>query len=144
MGESECGECTYLTEDPLSFAEPRRRAWERCIEAYINAGSPVAGANARVAQAADDLRTLDAFGRELARLTEARAFHDLPQVRNGRERVEGFHSLTIGPWRGIFLVDRGGTGVIAVLFSRHPHDVGARLMEVVSRYHEGKTEEGDG
>lgn len=124
----------YFIEDEASFAVPRREAIAECVNAFGNASKKVKGAEARLNAAIADLEAIDTFGKEVERLIGSRAFLTLPEFKRDGRRVEGFHHLTVGPWRGVFLVDSGGADVAAILFSREPHALESRLGEVMQAY----------
>ncbi len=52
----------------------------------------------------------------------------------GGQTLIGFHHLTVGPWRGVFLVAVSADQVIALVFSKAPHHLEERLDEVTARY----------
>jgi hypothetical protein len=124
----------YFIEDETSFAGPRRQAIADCVEAFKRASTPVMGAEARLHAALTDLKAMNQFVAEVDRLIENQAFQTLPGFKRGRERFDGYHQLTVGPWRGVFLVSRDGSNVVALLFSRHPHALEARLRELSEPY----------
>ena len=132
---------TYLYQDEESFKRPIESAIETCKQAFVAASAKVSGAEVRTRAATEDLESLKAFGDAVEARMRAKSFHDLPGLKRGRERLEGFHQLTVGPWRGVFLVNADGTAVIALVFSKFPHSLESRLDEVVEPYRTKDREE---
>ena len=124
----------HLREDEESFTGPRLRAIADCIAAFKAAAKTVRGAEARTRAALADIDRLREFNEEVARHLEDRSFRDLPGVRRDQYTLDALHQLTVGPWRGVFLVRPDGTEVIALVFSKHPHDLEQRLDEIAGRY----------
>jgi hypothetical protein len=124
----------YLYRDKDSFDKPLFEAPESCIAAFYAASSHVKGAEARVRQAIDDLKSLEDFNAALEWRMRTRTFHDLPRLKRGGGKLRGFHQLTVGSWRGVFLVGRDRDNVIALVFSKHPHRLEQRLGEISARY----------
>lgn len=124
----------FFIEDETSFTTPRQQALVDCVAAFKAAAKPVRGAEARVAAALADLKAIEAFMIEVGRLIEADAFRSLPEFKRGRERFDGYHQLTVAPWRGVFLVSRDGVGIVAMIFSRHPHALERRFEEITAPY----------
>lgn len=123
-----------LVEDETSFAEPRRQAIANAIQAFKDASKQVRGSEARVRAALDDLEALDGFVARIGELLEKRGFQDLPGLIQEGKRLRGFHHLTVGPWRGVFLISNDGGKVIALVFSKVPHALEARLDEIAGRH----------
>ena len=126
-----------LYQDEDSFRKPIENAIAACMQAFEAASERIAGAEARMRAAIDDLASLRAFIDAVESHMRAGSFHELPGFRRGRERLEGFRQLTVGPWRGVFLVDAAGTTVVGLVFSRHPHRLEERLGEIADRYRAG-------
>jgi hypothetical protein len=151
MAQSPHGAGAEFVEDEVSFTAPRLQAIADCIADFRRASEVVKGAEARVKAATDAWKDLEAFMSEIQRLLEGRAFQTLPKLKQGQDRLDGFHHLTIGPWRGIFLVSPDGAYVAGLVFSREPHELGPRLLEVAGAYQkaakpeteEAKTDDGD-
>ena len=123
-----------LVRDAESFAAPIDRAIKEAVGAVIAAGKPVRGSEKRVRVALDQKRDLETFVAKTKELLESRGFGDLPRLRRGAQIVSNCHQLTVGPWRGIFLVDPAGDFVVGLLFSKAPHRLDERLDELVLRY----------
>lgn len=123
-----------IHEDETSFRQPLDEAIESCVRAFKDASRKVHGAEARTRAALRDLKDLDTFAARVAERARTRTFGDLPGLKRGHERLPGLHSLTVGPWRGIFLVDAEQDNVIALVFSRSPHTLENRLDEIVAGY----------
>ena len=124
----------FFVEDETSFADARRKAIAECVQAFHEGSKKVTGAEERLNNALTDLQALEDFAREVRRLIEQRAFQNLPQLSRPGTRLDGYHHLTVGPWRGIFLVQRGGASVAAILFSKDPHALQGRISEISERY----------
>lgn len=123
-----------LRRDRDSFHEPLEAARAACLAILDRPVTRVSGAEAQLRQALDDRDALQAFDRAVADHLRQASFHTLPPVRIRGRRIPGFHHLTCGPFRGIFVVGRDRTDVVALLFSRAPHDdILARLGELVLR-----------
>lgn len=121
-------------EDEESFRKPLEAAIESCTRAFTQASRKVRGAEARTRAAIADLKTLEAFIAAVSERMRSRSFHELPGLKRGGERIPGLHSLTVDPWRGVFLVDADETGVVALVFSRAPHALEERFDEIADRY----------
>ena len=87
----------------------------------------------------DEYRDLAKFIDEVGRHTNDKTFNQLPIVRCMNETLGQFHSLRVGPWRGIFLVAPSGSDVLAVVFSKYPHRLEKSLEEIVKTYEDGET-----
>lgn len=132
--ENPAGELVSYREDTDSFTLMFDAAVADAFDAFNAAPEPVLGAEARTRAATTDLVSLRAFEKALQVHVRNRSFRELPGMMRGRERLEAYHKLTIGPWRGVFLVRPDGSEAIGVLFSRHPHNVESRLEEIIRRY----------
>lgn len=126
-----------LAEDPASFTEPREQALAGAMAAFRTASTPVKGAEARVYAALSELRSLREFSNRVARLMETRGFSALPELVHNGNRLHGLRHLTVGPWRGVFLVGDDPAIVVALLFSRAPHDLTDRLDEIARPHRTG-------
>lgn len=127
----ESGHETYLRRDQDSFTGPLDAALAECTRALADAGKKIRGAQRRADAALDDLESLEQFIDEVNRLLRDRSFHDLPGFRSEDPRLR---SLSVGPWRGIFLVSPDGSLVIGLVFSKQPHELEQRLHELVAGY----------
>lgn len=123
-----------LVRDPRSFQAPLDEAWAASVRAAIAAGVVVHGAEARIRAALDERDALLRFVARIGELLRSEAFIDLPRQRRGTQIVPYCHHLTVGPWRGVFLVDPAGELVVALLFSKAPHRLDERLGELVLQY----------
>jgi hypothetical protein len=132
----------YLHRDEDSFQGPLDRALAACVAQYKLASATVKGAEARVRAALDDLKYLREFIAEVEHRMNTRSFHELPRFLRGGEGIHGLHKLTAGPWRGVFLVGAQESDVVALVFSKQPHDLGSRLNELVSGYQTAGGDEG--
>ena len=83
-------------------------------------------------------KDLDDFVAEVGRLLETGTFAMLPDFQHRDIILPGLRHLTVGRWRGIFLVEPGGEEVVALLFTREPHEVGPLLAFREERDPEGK------
>ena len=129
---------TRLYEDEESFRKPLDQAIEACRQAFVAASATVLGAEARVRAALNDFNDLKAFRDAVAVHLRAGSFRDLPGFR--REGLNGFHHLTVGPWRGVFLVSNDGSEVIGMVFSKYPHHLGGHFVEVAKSYQTAELE----
>lgn len=120
-----------LVRDEDSFARPLDFAVNEVVEAVLSAGNPIRGAEPRVRIALDEKIDLDSFISQITELLEGHGFRDLPQVFQKSRAVPNCHHLTVGPWRGIFLVDPSNEFVVALVFSKEPHQLEQRLDELV-------------
>lgn len=121
--------------DHPSFLAPYLRAPNEAEEAFLAAGREVEGANARAEEARKALEDLTIFRQAIARLIEQEGFAQLPRLRNRWLRPIGhYRYLDQGVWRGLFLVAADGSVVVAVIFSRAPHDYLGRLEELTRRH----------
>ncbi|KPM12508.1 hypothetical protein [Citromicrobium sp. WPS32] len=139
MTEPDGGAILYEDED--SFRAQRRQAAEDCVAEFRVASALVDGSEARLRPVIKALRALDAFAKEVERLTAQRGFAALPEFKRGTERFDGYHQLTEAPWRGIFLVSRDGGQVVGLVFSRHPHKLEERLGEIAQGYRHIRSDE---
>lgn len=121
-----------LVLDQESFTAPLMEAIAATGAAFVNAGETVRGAARRAEQAMFDQADLRDFQQRVAGLIRDRGFGRLPRLRHQGRPVENCHHLTVGPWRGIFLVAQDGGDAIGLLFSRAPHDVYPRLAELIA------------
>lgn len=121
--------------DNTSFLEPYLRGPDEVSEEFLAAGQTVAGANARAAAAQAALRDIRRFRAEITTLMNAKGFARLPRLRNWWFRPIGHcRHLTIGVWRGIFLVAPDESVVVALIFSRAPHNYMRRLRDLIGRH----------
>ena len=134
----------YLQEDERSFTKPFDGALTAAVQAFLVAAATVSGAEARTRAATNELNSLHEFDAAVEAHMRAKSFHDLPGYKRGRERLNGIHHMTVGPWRGVFLVSADGTQVIALVFSKFPHSLENRLDEVVEAYRTKDHEEPEG
>lgn len=132
-----------LYRDPNSFQKAFDEAIAACTAILTEAVRKVAGTEAALRGAMNDFKALRTFEKAVEKHIKNASFHELPVVRNGRHRIEGMHQLTCGPFRGVFLIGRDPNQVIALLFSRKPHDVSKRMIELAASYR-GKEEEDTG
>jgi len=123
-----------LVEDPASFTEPRARALADAVAAFGSASRPVKGAEARVHAALSELARLREFSNRVSDLMETGGFAALPELGHDGDRLDGLRHLTVGPWRGVFLVGADPAVVVALLFSRAPHTLADRLDEIARPY----------
>ena len=132
-----------LYRDPVSFEAPLNEAIEDCTKVLSREQKKVAGAEARLRQALDDHQALEDFQAAVEDHLRAGTFTDLPPVRTWHRPMKGFHQLNCGPFRGVFLVNREEDQIIALAFSRKPHDLSKRLKELAVPYLEEPEETDD-
>ncbi len=124
--------------DNESFLAAYLRALDEAREAFREAGRMVKGANARAEQAQRALEDLLLFRKEFIRITREKSFSRLPRLRGmWRRPIQHYHHLTVGAWRGLFLVAPDDSAAVGVVFSRDPHDYLDRLDELKDK-HAGK------
>ena len=141
MGERQNGATLFL--DRRSFEEPLDEAFACCRKAFATAVPPVKGAEARTRAILNRLDALKRFIAEVEERTRDASFQALPGFYREGARLRGYHHLTVGPWRGIFLVDDSGLSVLGAVFSKEPHDLGIRLEELAERYRNAGANEDD-
>lgn len=122
--------------DNQSFKAPYLRAPDETKQAFLDAGRTVDGANARAEEARRALEDLLQFREKLIQVTRDKSFARLPRLRSSwlRRPIKHYHHLTVGVWRGIFLVAPDGSAAVGVVFSREPHDFLNRLDELRDRH----------
>lgn len=117
--------------DEDSFGAPYDRAPQEARQAFIDAGRTVEGANARAEEAERAIGDLLLFREQLAGLIRDKGFSRLPRLRGAwLRRIEHYRHLSVGVWRGLFVVAADGSAAVAVIFSRAPHDYMDRLDEL--------------
>lgn len=118
--------------DTESFKRPFLAAFDDTVGALENAGRTVSGAGARAEMAKRDLDDLKKFKAEVAQHLGAGTLAGLPPLRAAFRRIQHCHHLTVGPWKGVFLIDPEGTLAIGLVFSKAPHNFLNRLNELVA------------
>ncbi len=134
---------TVLYRDKRSFQGPLDEAIRACTETLTTRTNPVRGSEARLRAALDDNEALRRFADAVKTHLRHSTFHDLPPLRKWGRRLQGLHQLTCGPFRGVFLVSRDGAQVVALVFSREPHDYSERLNELAVPYRTSMDEADD-
>ena len=119
-----------------SYTEPYQRVLAEAITAWEKASTPIKGAEARTRAAKTALDQLKAFNDEIAHRLEKQLFNELPTLKASDPRIDAMYSLTVGPYRGVFIVRPDGTEVIALAFSKAPHDPTEHLIAAARRYFE--------
>ncbi len=132
--DTDGGDAVELWRDPVSFEAPYVAAVAACTTVLTNSVRKVAGAEAALHQAMDDHTALQAFDKAVDQCVEEGTFHELPAVKNRGRRIPGLHQLTRGRFRGVFLIGKDVTQVVGLVFSREPHDLSARLAELVTEH----------
>ncbi len=123
-----------LVRDEDSFARPLGIAIDEVVEAVLAAGIPIRGAESRVRIALGEKNVLESFISQITKLLEGHGFRDLPKLFQESRAVPNCHHLTVGPWRVIFLVDPSSEVVVALVFSKEPHQLEQRLDELVEKH----------
>ncbi len=123
-----------LVRDEDSFARPLDFAVNEVVEAVLSASNPIRGAESRVRIALGEKNVLESFISQITKLLEGHGFRDLPKLFQESRAVPNCHHLTVGPWRGIFLVDPSSEFVVALVFSKEPHQLEQRLDELVEKH----------
>lgn len=132
-----------LVLDKDSFETPYLSAFEQTEAALVNAGRTVAGASTRAEAAANDLVDLRSFKSSLTNHLRAGTLSKLPYVRAPFRRITHCHHLTVGPWKGIFLIDPGKDLAVGLVFSKAPHHFIERVRELIE-YHTDETPRDEG
>lgn len=117
--------------DRDGFEAPYAKAIDDVEAALIAVGERVLGAADRGDRAKRDRDDLLEWGRRLEETIRDRCFIDLPRLRRGFRRIPHFHHLTVGAWRGIFLVSKEADTAVGLIFSKAPHDYEDRLLVLV-------------
>jgi hypothetical protein len=133
-----------LQEDLDSFRAPLDAAVADRHAAVTRAALPVRGSDERVRRAQEAKAAIERFGPALATRLEEQSFAQLPRLRRWGLPIPHLHRLDQGPWRGVFLLDPKGERVVALVFSKAPHDYGDKLAELVVLYMQPPTEDGGG
>lgn len=123
-----------LVRDKDSFAKPFDIAINEVVKAVLEAGNPIRGAEQRVRIALAEKNDLDNFYSQMTELLKGHGFRDLPKLFQESRALPNCHHLTVGPWRGIFLVDPSSEFVVALVFSKEPHQLESRLDELVKTH----------
>ena len=129
-------------QDERSFAAPLKAAFGQVEDEIQAAGHTVEGAYGRAHAALVAKQDLHAFKDRLAVHIAAGDFAELPRLRSRLMPIEACHRLTVGEWRGVFLVSPERSAAVAILFSRAPHDLRDRLDEAIDR-NRGRIEPAD-
>ena len=119
----------YIDED--SFGRPYDQAQKDVSAACKNPARTVHGSANRADNAELAAGFLKQFADRVDKLIKDGSFDELPRLRRGFQRVTYFRHLTVGMWRGVFLVSPENNAAIALIFSREPHDYVERLDELV-------------
>jgi hypothetical protein len=130
----EAGVGATIRKDEDSYSKPYLRALTEAKDNWSKAGARVKAAEKRTRAAQLALRRLATFNAEIARLLETKTFHALPRFQDHGKPIGDLHILTVGPYRGVFIVRPDGTEVIALVFSEAPHDMASRIAEVANLY----------
>lgn len=116
-----------------SFQKPLERAIFESERAVVDAGRTVRGAAARAEQAQRERDHLRQWNERVTNVIKYERFSELPRLREGFRRIPYTHHLTVGPWRGVFLVSEETGIAIGLVFSKEPHDLGDRLGELAAK-----------
>ena len=116
--------------DEISFLPRYLSAFEEADEELVRSGVTVAGAARRAEKAKQDIDDLRLFRSKLAHLLRTGSVHSLPGLRTAARRVPNCHHLTVGPWRGIFVVDPGNELTVGLIFSKTPHTLIDKIAEL--------------
>lgn len=119
--------------DRTSFQDPLDAAIQETEDALVHAGREVEGALERARRAQLDIDSLDAFINAVGDHIDHSSFAALPPLVGKLLSRYDMRHLTRGPWRGIFLLDASGTAVVALSFSKDPHDPYVQLMAFAER-----------
>lgn len=134
-----------LILDRDSFERPLLAAFDVTVEAPEDAGKTVLGAQVHTQPAKRDLEDLRRFTGEVAGFLRAGTLAMLPPLRVTYWRMSHCYHLTVGAWKGVFLIDPGGVLAIGLLFSKAPHNFLDRVQELVVQHtHIEPAEENEG
>lgn len=134
-----------LILDRDSFERPFLAAFDETVAALEDAGGTVSGAGLRTKTAKRDLDDLKRFKEEVAGHLRAGMLARLPSLRTAYRRIRHCHHLTVGPWKGVFLIDPDGVLAIGLVFSKAPHNFLDRVQELVTLHTQIEPgEEGEG
>lgn len=118
--------------DTESFEKPFSAAFDETVGALENAGRTVSGAGVRAEIAKRDLDDLKKFTAEMVHHLRSETLIGLPPLRAAFRRIQHCHHLTVGPWKGVFLIDPAGALAIGLVFSKAPHNYLDRLHELIT------------
>jgi len=121
-----------LALDPASFTAPLDAATHEAYRDYIGSGAVVGGAQERSRVAARAYDNIRAFDARLEGILRDGGFDALPRLVGASIDFHYFRHLTIGPWRGVFIVHPDMDTAIGVIFSKEPHDMSQRLDELAA------------
>ena len=122
-----------LRFDTVSFLEPYNMAKKNVIDACQSAAKLVKGSANRTEKAEWDAQCLRQFWDELKQRHKDGSFAELPGLRRGWRSIPHCHYLTVGIWRGIFVVSPETDSALALVFTREPHSYLDRLNELEFR-----------
>lgn len=123
----------------MSYKNPFDSVIPECRAEWVAASKSQGGGDieAHLAALLHDATTFKQFNRELERLTQSNTFDRLPRFRLGNERFDHVHCLTVGPWRGVYLVSTSTSQVYGMLFTKFPHNLQKKdFDEILARYRE--------
>lgn len=123
-----------LIRDPVSFQGPLQRARARCTSVLTTMATRVRNTEARLHVAMAEYEALETFDELLRAHVENASFRELPGIRSWGRRMAGFYQLRAGPFRGVFLLGKDSKAVVALVFSRQPHDSKKRVRELAAQY----------
>lgn len=124
----------YFRFDRTSFKKPLDDAIAAYKRILNTPASSVKDSEKTLNAAMSDKKAIKAFNDDIARHIEDESFPTLPRVRIGIRRMQGLHVLKHEPFRGVFLVAPDNSAVIALVFSRRPHNFSKRLAELASAW----------
>jgi len=121
----------YFTSSPEWFEKPLDAAIIADTAAIETAAATWKNSETRTHVALNESDALDRFCVALGERLRAKTFHLLPGTKRDVS-MPGIRVLEEPPWRGVFLLSADRTSVVGLLFSKEPHDVEARLDELIA------------
>jgi hypothetical protein len=130
-----------IFSDEDSYKKPFDAVVPACRAEYADIDKSKGGdVEARLAAVLEDMSTFKQFAAKLQDVAATNTFFQLPRLRRGLERLNGVHQLTVGPWRGVYLVSPSNAVVYAMLFTRNPHRIEKEHFDAILARYRAKIE----
>lgn len=129
--------------DKVSFVPAYKAAYFDTMSELVSAGRTVQGSAARAEKAKLDLDDLVMFRTKLIDHIRNDSISTLPRLRTWLKRIPDCHHLTVGPWRGVFLVGSAPDLAVGLIFSKAPHRYSDRITELADFYRHPGTPSAD-
>jgi hypothetical protein len=121
---------TDVALDAESF-EPRYKAVQSELwDQYKNVRNYGGDIESSLHAILDDTRAFAEFDERMQQMTKGNSFDELPRFRRDLPNV---HHLTVGPWRGVFLVSSRVRFVYGIIFTKSPHAVTEDFKAMLER-----------